>query len=338
MQFDASDDSGLPTAPVRFKKVMQSQRSPKPPAIQFEAAGDSELPKAPVTFQKVRQSQRSVEPPAMEFDVDDEAPATLLKEKNAEAEDAGAGAGAEAGAGFARLAKRPSFLRDGFCRSHPCSLAAAQIGGDNHDKISGHKAPLNEIGYRKVARLKDDHEMKDFIERVIERYDCRIISEGGLMGLVPWFSGTVSVQSYTKLEDALLFAILSDGSPWLQYRNSAGVTGADAELTLEGYVEVACTRNEVEMKKFTRRLCADMNIKIIDEGGFNGMIHYYSGSSTFQSFDSLKAELQSAAATPHTWAEFAEHEQAGDSPTLEPSWLVGFTQQTSQGDRTHNKK
>ena len=77
--------------------------------------------------------------------------------------------------------------------------------------------------------MKDDHEMKDFILRVIDKYDCKVEAVGGLMGIVPWFSGTTMIQSLPKLEDTLLYAVLSDGGgrskSWLSYKNSDHITG-----------------------------------------------------------------------------------------------------------------
>ena len=63
-----------------------------------------------------------------------------------------------------------------------------------------------------------------------------------ILGFVPWFSGTVATQSILKLEEALLFAILSDGTPWLSFKNSAGVTGDNVKLDLEGCVSDICNR------------------------------------------------------------------------------------------------
>lgn len=200
---------------------------------------------------------------------------------------------------FARVASRSA--AHGFCRRHPCSLILAD---DDKRRGIGSTASLTEDGYRQVAKLKDDNEMKNFIVRVIENYDCKVEDVGGLMGFVPWFSGTTGTQSLAQLEDALLFAVLADGKPWISYRNTAGITGANAPLNLQGYVEVACVRNDEEMRTFAKRICANLEIKIIDEGGFEGMIQYFSGASTFQSFETLVSELRAAAKAPHSWAEF----------------------------------
>jgi len=123
------------------------------------------------------------------------------------------------------------------------------------------------------------------------------------MGMVPWFSGTAAVQSLAKLEESLMFAVLAHGERWISYKNSAGTSGADAPLDLQGYMEVAIIRNDIEMQTFARRLAKSMSIQVIDEGGFVGMIKYHSGTAAFQSFDKLQNEIKSAAAHPNQWAK-----------------------------------
>jgi len=200
---------------------------------------------------------------------------------------------------FSRLVSRSHLFKGGFCRSHPCSMLAA---GDKGRGL-GTTAATDEAGYQAVAKLKDDEEMKTFILRVIEDYDCHVKDEGGLMGIVPWFSGTAAVQSLDKLENSLLFAILANGKRWISYKNTAGTTGADTPLDLQGYMEVAILRKDIEMETFARRLAEQMGVKVTDEGGFAGMIKYHSGAAAFQSFDKLQSEIQSAAASPHSWAK-----------------------------------
>jgi len=186
------------------------------------------------------------------------------------------------------------------CRTHPCSLGLNEQD-DRHG--IGETAMLNEDGYKSVAAVKDDDEMKKFIMRVIKKFDCEVVEDSGLMGMVPWFSGTTAVQSMDLLEEALLFELLSLGNHWMHYKNSAGLTGETAALDLNGYVVVACLKQEEEMKTFARRLCKQMGVKITDDSGFQGMIKFFSGDVAFQSLDKLKSEIQSAANAPHSWAE-----------------------------------
>jgi hypothetical protein len=168
---------------------------------------------------------------------------------------------------------------------------------------NGSTASLNEAGYREVAGLKDDSEMKTYIIRVIKEYDCKVENLSELMAFVPWFSGTKAEQSLTKLEDGLFFAVLADGRPWISCQ-TAGINGSNAELNAEGYTLVAVLRNDKEMKAFVRRLCKSLSININDEGSFEDMIKYFSEAATFQSFDTLVSELKAAANASHSWADF----------------------------------
>jgi hypothetical protein len=162
---------------------------------------------------------------------------------------------------------------------------------------------LDDAGYKTVAKLKDDKEMADFILRMIEKYDCKVEEIGGLMGIVPWFSCVTSTQDIAKLEATLLYAVLTyTKHPWLSYKNSDHITGDTAKLGFEGYVQVAAMRSDTEMKKFVRRVATDMKVDVVDEGGFEGMVKFYSGTDNFQSYDKLQSEIKSAANAPHSWA------------------------------------
>lgn len=251
------------------------------------------------------QSRRFTEPIKVGRE-SDTAPIHYDGEDTAQVQEAASAVAKENGhSRFSRLVKRLKSERVGFCRRHPCSLSHLDVGSKAHSLgRPGKMASLDESGYQAVAKLKDDYEMQIFIQRVIEEYDCRVKDDGGLMGIVPWFSGTVAEQSFMKLEDELLFAVLADGEPWLEYKNTAGISGESAPLDFQGYVEIACMRSDEAMMKFVRRLCMDMKIRITDEGGLQGVIALYSGSSSFQSFEKLKSELLSAAASPQSWAEF----------------------------------
>jgi len=190
-------------------------------------------------------------------------------------------------------------------QSSPASSPSASAFSQNDKHGMGKRATLDQAGYAQVANLKDDSEMKEFILRMVEKYDCKIEEVGGLMGIVPWFSGTTATQDIQKLEDTLLYAVLTfTAKPWLSYKNSDHITGDTAKLGFVGYVQVAAMRKDAEMKKFVRRVCKDMNVQIVDEGGFEGMVHFYSGTDNFQSFERLQTEIKSAANAPHSWAKW----------------------------------
>merc|ERR1719217_770336 len=107
----------------------------------------------------------------------------------------------------------------------------------SHTRLRGWTAPLDDAGYKAVADLKSDDDMEMFIRRVIDAYDCKIINQGGFMSIVPWFSGTTAIESFERLQETLLYAVLTPtGAPWIVYKNSDGATGNNAELSFIGYV------------------------------------------------------------------------------------------------------
>mmetsp|Transcript_145505 Transcript_145505/g.253906 ORF Transcript_145505/g.253906 Transcript_145505/m.253906 type:complete len:290 (+) Transcript_145505:103-972(+) len=63
--------------------------------------------------------------------------------------------------------------------------------------------PLSEQGYSFLSRLKDDREMQGFVRRVIDDLGLEIVDEGGLMGMVPYYSGKKAKQSFAALEAEL---------------------------------------------------------------------------------------------------------------------------------------
>merc|ERR1719199_1077165 len=60
----------------------------------------------------------------------------------------------------------------------------------------GRNAPLNEIGYQKVASLKSKPHMMAFARRILDAADRTCADEGGLSGMIPYFNGETSVQNF----------------------------------------------------------------------------------------------------------------------------------------------
>jgi len=147
----------------------------------------------------------------------------------------------------------------------------------------GKTVPTSEKGYQLVAALKSDEEMRSFIFKVAESEARWIRDPGELNGLVPFYSGTQSVQSLESLKKELRAA------PWVV----AGV-GRTAALNEVGYKQVADLKSKPHMTAFARRLLDASAHKSVDEGAFNGLVPYYSGEISVQSFDALKHELLSA--------------------------------------------
>merc|ERR1719199_413085 len=70
----------------------------------------------------------------------------------------------------------------------------------------GRNAPLNEIGYQKVAALKSKPHMVAFARRILDAADRTCADEGGLSGIIPYFDGETAVQSFDALRNELVSA------------------------------------------------------------------------------------------------------------------------------------
>jgi hypothetical protein len=70
----------------------------------------------------------------------------------------------------------------------------ARVGTD-----AGAAAPLNEKGYKDVAKLRSFDEMQTFIRRAVADQGMHVIDEASLEGVVPYYSGAKATQSFAAL-------------------------------------------------------------------------------------------------------------------------------------------
>lgn len=76
---------------------------------------------------------------------------------------------------------------------------------------TGLTSPLNQEGYRAVLQLKSGTEMSVFIHRVINHLSLDVNDRWGLMGIIPFYDGTKSEQSYATLTTEILNTALQPG-------------------------------------------------------------------------------------------------------------------------------
>jgi len=80
------------------------------------------------------------------------------------------------------------------------------------DMLEAERAPLNEDGYVDVANSRSNRRMERFVERLADEMSLMIVDEGGLKGLVPYYSGQKATQSFESLQAELLStARMTDG-------------------------------------------------------------------------------------------------------------------------------
>lgn len=81
-----------------------------------------------------------------------------------------------------------------------------------------------------------------------------------------------------------------------------GMTKAEsAALDENGYEEVAEAFNNRGMERFITRLANEMSMEITDPGGLKGMVPFFSGMKSSQSFAALRAELRSVSHERNGW-------------------------------------
>lgn len=147
----------------------------------------------------------------------------------------------------------------------------------------GNSAPLSEKGYQQIAAQRSDDEMKAFVHRVLAKEARYVKDVAELSGFVGFYSGTQGVQDLESLKKELR------ASPWV-----AEGEGRTAPLTDFGYQKVAKLKSNAHMMAFARRILNLNNKVCSDEGALIGLVPYYSGEVTVQSFDQLTRELLSA--------------------------------------------
>jgi len=148
--------------------------------------------------------------------------------------------------------------------------------------LKGSTAPLSEEGYQLVAKMRSDAEMTTFIRRLLESEARTVQDEAGLTGVVPFHSGTTSVQSL----DGLKAEIRDKERNWWVGKD----VGRTAELSEDGYASVAVRRSNIQMKEFIRRVVM-ADFRTIDAAKLNGLAPYHSGKISIQDYAKLHEDL-----------------------------------------------
>eukprot|EP00747_Dinoflagellata_sp_TGD_P089121 gnl/TRDRNA2_/TRDRNA2_164219_c0_seq2.p1 gnl/TRDRNA2_/TRDRNA2_164219_c0~~gnl/TRDRNA2_/TRDRNA2_164219_c0_seq2.p1 ORF type:complete len:482 (-),score=91.22 gnl/TRDRNA2_/TRDRNA2_164219_c0_seq2:352-1623(-) len=162
---------------------------------------------------------------------------------------------------------------------------------------TGMSAPLDEQGYAAVAAIRSNHEMGLFVRRLAKHLGLRVTDDGGLNGVVPYYSGEVQTQHFDALTQEILQA--AQQRSWIGPEVVAD--GTSASLDDDGYKAVAALRNDREMELFIRRAVTDLGCRVVDEGSLRGFVPYHSGTSATQTFIRLRDEILHVASQPRSW-------------------------------------
>lgn len=146
----------------------------------------------------------------------------------------------------------------------------------------GRTAPLNEVGYQHVAALSDNAQMMAFAHRVAEERGMVAVDEGVLSGIVPHFSGVVSIQDFGHLVKEV---------------SSLAGEGWTAPLNDFGYQKVAALKDNTHMMAFAKRILDESDKVTADQGALDGIVPYFSGEKSVQNFGLLRQAVLSAPGT-----------------------------------------
>jgi len=199
----------------------------------------------------------------------------------------------------------------------------------------GRTADLSEHGYMGVAAKVSDIEMELFIRRTVSHLGLQVINEGGLLGVVPFFSGAHAVQSYTAL-CMELGSTIQRTDPWLAVVGEAGRArttsiaatrraaeaswdGRNAPLSEDGFAAVAKHKSIREMVAYVRRVVESFGLHIIDESGLERFVPPYCSDGGEQSFALLSADLFSASMRDGEWVKSGSADHMVTAPVTTPA-------------------
>jgi len=81
--------------------------------------------------------------------------------------------------------------------------------------MSGKTAPLNERGYKGVAKLRSQKQMEIFVRRLVANQGLYVVDEGALRGMVPYYSGAKATQSFKALTTEIEKAEKKKKNSWV---------------------------------------------------------------------------------------------------------------------------
>lgn len=73
---------------------------------------------------------------------------------------------------------------------------------------------LDEAGYKISASANSPINMKRFVCRVVGKLECRVTDLASLMAFVPYYSGSITEQTYQHLESELT-TLCHAGGKWV---------------------------------------------------------------------------------------------------------------------------
>jgi len=147
----------------------------------------------------------------------------------------------------------------------PISLASGKSDGQ-----LAQTATLNDAGYKSIAKLRSYSVMEAYMKRVIKKLGFTIVQDGGLEGIIPFYSGQKTTQNFGAMTRELLELSKKPGS-WLAPDNgessnnnddSANSANEAGPTSLEGDDDAEDTDDESGINQQVLNLANMTNISL----------------------------------------------------------------------------
>lgn len=178
-------------------------------------------------------------------------------------------------------------------------LSISYVGNDAQLGVTAFAASLDEDGYRKVMELKSKFQTTNFINRLVEQMDLKVINEDLYRGYI------LSLGSDSDFNGIrwMLEHQAEEPCGWVASRNKhIEVNGETAPLSEYGYMQVVELRNTYEMFRFAIRVLEEEGLHMSKhKGKLHGMLSFYNCEKSIQSLERMRTEFMEVADSEFGW-------------------------------------
>merc|ERR1719440_559571 len=165
--------------------------------------------------------------------------------------------------------------------------------------VTGSASSLDEEGYRKVMKLKSKFQTTDFINRLVDQMDLKVINEDLYRGYI------LSLGEDSDFNGIrwMLEHQAEEPCGWVASRSKhIDVDGETAPLSEYGYMQVVELRNTYEMFRFAIRVLEEEGLHMSKhKGKLHGMLSFYNCEKSIQSLERMRTEFMEVADGEFGW-------------------------------------
>merc|ERR1719440_726290 len=165
--------------------------------------------------------------------------------------------------------------------------------------VTGSASSLDEEGYRKVMKLKSKFQTTDFINRLVDQMDLKVINEDLYRGYI------LSLGEDSDFNGIrwMLEHQAEEPCGWVPSKNKhIDVDGETAPLSEYGYMQVVQLRNSYEMFRYAIRVLEEEGLHMSKhKGKLHGMLSFYNCEKGIQSLERMRVEFMEVADGEFGW-------------------------------------